>query len=260
MLNAVKKGLRNYLPTPFLEAITFLKHLSIKKIDNYQVYIDHVAKKRGVEIGGPSILFKTALPLYQKIESLDGVNFSNNTIWEGDIQAGHHYQFAGKKKGIQFILDATNLSQIKDDTYDFVLSSNCLEHIANPMKALTEWKRVINNRGCLILVLPNKSNNFDHRRTITSFDHILEDFNCNMAEDDLTHLEEILELHDLSMDLPAGNMQNFKARSLDNYRNRALHHHVFDLNLISLMLDYLELEVIQKNVTTSDYFILARKM
>jgi len=56
---------------------------------------------------------------------------------------------------------------------------------------------------------------------------MLQDFSSGTAESDLTHLPEILEKHDLSMDLAAG-QEEFHRRSLDNFSNRCLHHHVFD--------------------------------
>jgi ubiquinone/menaquinone biosynthesis C-methylase UbiE len=259
MLNAtIKQKIKNTLPKPIFEALLSLKYWR-KKVPHYEIYIDYVAGKKGIEIGGPSILFKTSLPLYQKIQSLDGVNFSEATVWEGKIRSGLNYNFVGNRKGIQFVSDATHLSEVKDSAYDFLLSSNCLEHIANPIKALMEWKRVVKSNGYLILVLPNKASNFDHQRPTTSFDHIVEDFVNNITEYDLTHIEEILKLHDLSMDPPAGNIDNFKTRSLDNYNNRTLHHHVFDLSVMASMLEYCGFDIIQRSETTTDFVMLAIK-
>lgn len=204
-------------------------------------------------------MFWTVLPLYQNLRNLDGVNFADETVWEGKLVSGQNFNYRGSTKGYQFISDATDLSQIKSDTYDFLLSSNCLEHVANPLKALLEWKRVIKPGGSFILVLPNKVSNFDHNRPITSFEHILEDLTCATTEHDLTHLDEILALHDLAMDPPAGDKENFKKRSLDNFRNRTLHHHVFDLSLMKSMLSHLGLEIVHTTETPTDLFALARK-
>jgi SAM-dependent methyltransferase len=258
MLNPdIKLKIKNTLPKSLIGVLVYLKHLCAKKIPHHHIYISHVADKKGVEIGGPSILFKTTLPLYQRVLSLDGVNFSNATVWEGEIQQGLNYPFMRNRKGIQYISDATDLAQIKDGAYDFLLSSNCLEHIANPIKALMEWRRVIKNGGSLILVLPNKASNFDHRRPTTPFNHLLQDFNSDVSEHDLTHLEEILKLHDLSMDPPAGNKENFERRSLDNYKNRTLHHHIFDLKLMVSMLEYCGFEIIQQTETDINFYTLA---
>ena len=118
--------------------------------------------------------------------------------------------------------------RIADHTYDFILSSHNLEHFANPVKALQEWKRVTRPGGGLILVLPDYSKTFDHRRTPTTVDHMFEDFERDTQEDDLTHLPEILEKHDISLDPGVASADEFHRRSLDNFNNRCLHHHVFD--------------------------------
>ncbi len=47
-----------------------------------------------------------------------------------------------KEPGIQYVRDATDLRGIPDSKYDFVLASHALEHIANPLKAMSEWTRV----------------------------------------------------------------------------------------------------------------------
>lgn len=224
-----------------------------------QKYQRFVEDRYGIEIGGPSALFKTVLPLYQFVGGLDGVNFSTDTVWEGRIEAGENFHYEDNKVGRQFISEATDLSQIASEQYDFLLSSNCLEHVANPIKALSEWKRVIKPGGGFILVLPRKESNFDHRRPVTKFEHLLDDFKSERGEDDLTHLDEILTLHDLKMDPPAGDLAHFRQRSLKNFENRTLHHHIFDAPLIEQVLDYLEFDILDLTTTKSDFFALATK-
>lgn len=219
-----------------------------------------VDDKYGIEVGGPSLVFKTVLPLYQFVGGLDGINFSTDTIWEGRITTGQNFNYTTDKCGRQFISEATDLSEIDTENYDFLLSSNCLEHVANPIKALLEWKRVVKVDGALILVLPNKKSNFDHRRPVTRFEHLLDDFSNDVGEDDLTHLDEILRLHDLRMDPPAGDLPHFTERSLKNFQNRTLHHHVFDVRLIEEMLGYAELELLDLTITRTDFYVLARKV
>jgi hypothetical protein len=49
----------------------------------------------------------------------------------------------------------------------------------------------------------------------TGVDHMFNDFEQNINEDDLTHLPEILGKHDLTMDFAAGSKQDFHRRSLE---------------------------------------------
>jgi hypothetical protein len=113
--------------------------------------------------------------------------------------------------------------------------------------------------GALVLVLPKKSSNFDHRRPFTTFEHLLQDYGNDVFEDDLTHLGEILALHDLSLDPLAGNFEQFKARSLDNLSNRALHHHVFEPEVVRRMLRHAGFEGLIATETARDYATLATR-
>jgi hypothetical protein len=67
---------------------------------------------------------------------------------------------------------------------------------------------------------------------------MIADYENDTAEDDLTHLDEILKLHDFSKDIPAGSPEQFRARSLNNLAVRALHHHVFSSSSVSELLNY----------------------
>lgn len=230
------------------------------EIPHSESWITLVKNKSGLEIGGPSGIFSknNYLPIYPFVKSLDGVNFSNKTIWEGEIEQGNNYLYDGKK-GFQFIAEGTNLRQIKDNAYDFVLSCNNLEHIANPIKSLLEWKRVIKRGGTIILILPRKESNFDHKRPVTFFEHLKNDFENDTGEGDLTHLEEILELHDLKRDSHAGSFADFQKRSLDNFKNRSLHHHVFDIALLEKMFNYIGMKVLISHSSPTDHFMTASK-
>jgi SAM-dependent methyltransferase len=258
ILTSLKKKIKQVVPKFFWEKLRILKFIG-KKLPDFEIYQNAVRGKSGVEIGGPSLAFKTILPIYQVINNLDGVNFSLNTIWEGSIQSGKTFKYFKKNVGEQYVSEATNLDLINSESYDFLLSSNCLEHVANPFQAIEEWKRVIKPNGFMLLVLPNKNSNFDHNRAVTTFQHLLEDFNNGTTEADLTHLEEILTLHDLSRDIQAGDYENFKSRSLDNLSNRGLHHHVFDMQLLYKIFDYFGLMVCHSMECKSDYYILGMK-
>jgi SAM-dependent methyltransferase len=214
-------------------------------IENYTLLKQTLKGKAGIEIGGPSAIFGegSLVPVYHIIGSLDGCNFSTKTIWEGNINSGETFNYYKNKTGTQYICEATDLRIIPNSMYDFVISSNCLEHVANPLKALNEWLRIIKSRGVILLILPNKNFCFDHNRPVTTFSHLLSDLQNDTKEDDMTHLDEILRLHDLSMDLPAGTPEQFKARSLKNFENRALHQHVFDIALLRQIFNYLNLEI-----------------
>lgn len=251
--------LKRMLPKQFFDLLVKARQLSKRAHPDSALFIDKVRGRSGVEIGGPSSLFRFELPLYAVVGTLDGVNFSNQTLWEGSLQSGQNFSFRDGSTGRQYISDATNLSEIAGEKYDFALSSNCLEHVANPLRALAEWRRVIKRGGALVLAVPRKETNFDHRRPVTSFRHLLADFENKVGEDDLTHLDEILSLHDLSLDPEAGEFDAFRRRSADNLSNRTLHHHVFDLDLAAQVVTFSGFVVVHAISTSRDHVVLAMK-
>jgi SAM-dependent methyltransferase len=206
----------------------------------FNLALSLVEGKSGLEIGGPTEVFHkwqtptqtrgwcTPLPIYDRIGSLDNCNFSRETMWATHNES---YRFSSHKpSGKVIIADGSDLTPVADGTYDFVLSSHNLEHFANPVKALKQWKRVTRPNGALILVLPDYRRTFDHRRTPTPVQHMLDDYSRNTGEDDTTHVPEVLQLHDVKWDgtLKTQSYSELYERSINNLANRSLHHHVFD--------------------------------
>lgn len=75
--------------------------------------------------------------------------------------------------GAQIRAEGDRLPWFDDNSLDYVFSSHCLEHIADPVSALKEWHRVLKHGGFLVLILPRKDRypvvgtpgaNQDHKR------------------------------------------------------------------------------------------------
>ncbi len=164
---------------------------------------------------------------------MDNCNYAANTVWSPGSKGNTFHYWAEVPAGRQFVQCATQLSAIEDQSYDFLLASHVLEHVANPLKALREWRRVLKPDGYAFILLPERAHTFDCRRPVTRFEHLKQDLEKDTPESDLTHLDEILALHDLEQDKPAGTPEQFRERSLRNADNRCLHHHVFDPPLVS---------------------------
>jgi SAM-dependent methyltransferase len=218
--------------------------------------------RAGLEIGGPSGIFGPhgCIPVYPVAGKIDACNFGKTTVWEGELREGDHFVFDERKPpGRQYIAEASDLSQTADASYDFVLSSHCLEHMANPLLGLSEWIRVLKQDGLLVLVVPHKDGTFDHRRPVTKLDHLVQDFEAKMTEGDLTHLDEILRLHDLSQDPGAGTYEAFRERSIRNLENRCLHQHVFDTRLAVEVVNHIGLQILAVEVLEPCHIVVIAK-
>lgn len=207
----------------------------------------------GVEIGGPS----KSNPLYENSASIDNIVFSKSTIWENHTDTFNYYP---NKSGRVIINDAVDITSVHDGTYDFVFGSHCLEHIANPLKALFEWSRIIKDGGYMVLILPERSECFDHMRSISSFSTILSQYEKNVGEDDLSTLPEILEKHDRNVDIwEVRDFEKFRERSLDNFNNRCLHHYVYSPDLLKELCAFIKFEFVYTETRGLDIWFVARK-
>jgi SAM-dependent methyltransferase len=236
------RGLRIQLTTIGLRGMASVawRNRLGRRLRAYEVCRPLVERRRGIEIGGPSAIFSRegALPLYPLFEQLDDCDYAGATLWHGEGAEGSPFRYDDERSpGRRFVREATSLDGIPDDSYDVVLSSHTLEHVANPLRALFEWRRVLATGGHLVLVLPHLQNTFDHRRPVTSLEHIAEDFARGTGEDDRTHVAEFVALCDLAR-VPDGlSRQDFERRTHDQATNRTVHHHVFDTELVVRLLD-----------------------
>jgi SAM-dependent methyltransferase len=200
-----------------------------------------------LEVGGPTPIFEAGqlLPLYPVVGSLDNVNYSSCTVWEGTIEEGRTFRFDGdQRRGTQLVREATDLAGVSSERYDALISSHVIEHFANPLAGLREWLRVIRPGGALVLVVPHRDGTFDHKRPVTTLAHLVGDLEVGTAEDDLTHLEEVLANHDLSLDPGVAGRDSLRERAQNNFVNRCMHHHVFDTNLVAKVLDFAKTQIL----------------
>lgn len=105
----------------------------------------------GIDIGGkpdPLALYRELFPLMHSVRTWD--------LDDGDAQF---------------------LEGVADDSYDFVHSSHCLEHLRDPREGLGNWFRVLRPGGHLVVIVPDEdlyeqgrfpsTFNTDHKSTFT---------------------------------------------------------------------------------------------
>ena len=219
-----------------------------------QILYNISVNKNGVEIGGPS---DNGLIIYHFADLMDNIIFSDNTTWSN--YNSKEYNYYNNKVGKVIISDAVDIAIIKNEEYDFVFASHVLEHIANPLKAVAEWLRIIKKDGYIIIIVPEKSICFDHKREYSKFSTLLSQYQKNVGEDDLSTLKEILTNHDLDIDKPAGTFVEFTKRSLDNYNNRCLHHYVYNYDLLLEICNYFNCLFIFKETFGINIWFIMKK-
>jgi SAM-dependent methyltransferase len=264
LLNSTKRLVINTRLEPVARKIhafarrihTFVED-ELRRADCYPLVRNHLSGKHGLEIGGPTQLFETRLRIYRYIQSLDNCVFAEETHWEGSRGPGATFHFDhGRRIGNNFITEGSTLEGIANAKYDFLLSSHNLEHMANPIKALLNWKRVLTPYGFLLLVLPDKHRTFDYRRPLTTLEHMRDDYARNMGEDDMTHVEESVLFWDYEKFPIANSIAEHRERYRNNHQQRLLHHHVFDLKSATDLVKYAGWQVLVRERLRPHHLIL----
>lgn len=90
-------------------------------------------------------------------------------------------------------LDVDGLSVLADESFDAVVTSHLVEHLANPINSLREFERVLRNKGKLVLILPDRALTFDSIRLPTEFEHLLHEFRNGVTVVSSEHIKEFCE-------------------------------------------------------------------
>ncbi len=240
-----------------------LDYATTRRLVCYPSVMPLVRDKIGLEIGGPSFSFHDygMLPIYRHAARVDNCNYTDRPPIYAPAPRGKAFKYHKKREpGFTIICEAADLTPVADASYDFILSSHSLEHCANPIKALKQWRRVARPNAPCVIVLPHYRHTFDHRRRPTPLRHLIEDFERDTSEDDLTHIQESIELHDLAKDMKGGTRQEFVENCRRNLETRIIHHHVFDEENAEAMLAFAGLTIVHKEFSKPWNIVLVARM
>lgn len=241
---------------------TLMQLQPLEPMPAFRSYAPLLERMTGLEVGGPSPDLMQ-LGVYTAPDRVDSANFAEDTLWSSAAAAAE-YTFPGKTcPGTQFIVDAVALtSRLPAASYDFVVTCHVLEHLVNPLKALRQMAAVTKPGGYALHILPWKTGTFDHRRPITPFAELVQHFDEDRDERDVSdHMDEVRAFYDLGRDPSAGTWPQFLERCSRHADNRALHVHVFDFALLDQCLAHAGFRTVDRQlVAPMHQVVLARKL
>ena len=88
------------------------------------------------------------------------------------------------------------LEDIEDNKFDFVYSSQVLEHTPNPIAAIIEQLRIVNKNGIVYAVLPNKRYTYDRLRKITPAKDLIKKFENQIFDHTVEEALDVVENSD----------------------------------------------------------------
>jgi SAM-dependent methyltransferase len=128
-------------------------------------------------------------------------------------------------------LDASGLAPIASASFDAVVGCHVIEHLANPLRALTEFDRVLRPGGRLVLILPDRTLTFDRVRKPTPFKHLISELREDVTEVSDAHIVEFCKA--IHMQPPMHpelvrdwhNPKRLDQQRMELHRRRSIHVH-----------------------------------
>lgn len=163
-------------------------------------------------------------------------------------------------------VDKGGLLVIRDGFYDFVILNHVVEHVANPIKLVSELFRIVHMSGLVVISCPDKDYTFDKKRLLTSFEHLLAEYRENVTDVTDDHYIDFLSgVHPEIMQLPPDQI----AVHVGHVKSRREHAHVWDSASFNEFLlnsmAYLDVNAIclfkaSGEVTRFEYFAVWKKL
>jgi SAM-dependent methyltransferase len=88
---------------------------------------------------------------------------------------------------VTILATAEDLSPVASGSQDFVIANHLLEHCENPVRALSEFERVLRPSGIVYLAIPDQRFTFDRDRDLTSIEHLIEEFKTGPERNRFAH-------------------------------------------------------------------------
>lgn len=127
-------------------------------------------------------------------------------------------------------------------TFDFIIANHVIEHLEDPISFIKNLSLRLNANGHAMIAAPNKRFSFDRDRKLTSFQHLIDDYNYGSLKSRKDHYLDWAH----NVDKLEGDPAKQRAKHLDD-TDFSIHYHVWDensfANFITSTILFLELPV-----------------
>ena len=127
------------------------------------------------------------------------------------------------------------LKTVPDGTWNFCVANHVLEHTRKPLTALSNWLRVLKPGGILYVAIPDRTNKLDHKRPLTTFEHLLLDEQPQLDRSAENHAHFVEWAVHINKAQPGQAAEN-RAIELEK-QGYNIHFHVFDISVFKRILE-----------------------
>jgi predicted SAM-dependent methyltransferase len=139
----------------------------------------------GIEIG--ALHMPLPLPPHAKVRYVDYLNV------EG-LRKHYPELIRLPLVNVDIVDNGERLTKVKQGSTDFIVANHFLEHCQDPIGTLITFYKKLRPDGVMYMCIPNKLYTFDMDRTVTTYDHLLEEHKVSPSTQFyLDHCREIAE-------------------------------------------------------------------
>jgi SAM-dependent methyltransferase len=163
----------------------------------------------------------------------DDINVTYADLPENEAYIALAKQQYGHATAATIFADIETMIGIPNESADFVIANQVLEHVENPLLALRSISRVLRSSGIAFISLPDKRFSFDRRRAITTLDHFIRDYQHGPDASRAEHYDDWV-LHAEGLEGP-----DRTERVTSMLSSRAnIHFHVWDFDAMATFFNY----------------------
>jgi O-antigen biosynthesis protein len=180
----------------------------------------------GIEIG--ALHQPLVTPVNVRVDYVDRLSSTELRSHYPELDA-----YSIKKPDI--IDDAQTLTTVMNAQYDFCIANHVLEHMDDPIGALSNWIRILKPGGILFFSVPDINNPLDSGRNLTNLNHLIKDHAEKDKKDDFVHYLECARHWNNTTD-----ENEIQQIASENYKKGySIHYHTFNRELIESILSYI---------------------
>jgi predicted SAM-dependent methyltransferase len=180
----------------------------------------------GVEFGAGASPFP--VPLGCRVRFGDAFTYENLKAVMYPGQRAHDLIYP------DYVTDIKTLDGIPDESLDFIVACHVIEHTNNPLAAIGACHRALKRNGFLVLVVPDMTKTFDSKRTQTSLEHLIADYENPSSIRDFEHY---IEFYSKAFAIPADAKLEEYADS-KQAENGDIHYHSWTYNSFGEFINY----------------------
>jgi SAM-dependent methyltransferase len=219
----------SFLPGQPATRAVDLRTVSITNVSEAREAAASQCRGSGLEIGAGSSPFP--VPLHCQVQY--GDMYSYEDLIRHAYTDQHLYDIVAPT--VKTSLD--RLDNILDESLDFIVACHVIEHTRDPIGAIHQaWKK-LRPGGQIVLVIPSKPHTFDRNRSLTTLDHLIDDYRGVHVDRDQEHYKEFFSKADGFSDPEDGEEEKWFQEWKKGY---SIHFHTWTYETFGAMVAWID--------------------